>query len=242
MSENQNLEDVVESAEPVPVEEPAEQPEVPAQQTQAAPVNSIPYDRFQEVIAQREQERLRAEQLEALVMQQQAQLQQIMRPQQPQRQIWEQYEDPNARALAQLVDQVVGAKLGGVEAKLQGLSRFEMVAEKMEADTFWGTQPTVPAEVKEATERYWAQIKTVQGTDRSHALKLAKADYYDEVIAQQAQQANVSAQAQAQVNRTARAVVAPAAPTMRPPTTTQPVTSSKDLLRQIEAEKGLVPR
>jgi len=201
---------------------------------------TVPYSRLSEVVAQRQAEREareRAEnelyQLRQTLAAQQAQLQQAQ-PQQPrQPQPWESYQDPNTRALAQLMYQVNQQSTRGLSEKLD---RFETVVETIESQNFWSRFPTVPAELQAKTEQLYTQARHM-GITRDTALTYAYGELQRAQLNQQVNQAAASAQQQAQVNKTARAAVVPQqAPMTRP--ATQPIKSSSDYLRQIEADEN----
>lgn len=219
-------EEVVESPEEVESQEPT----------------TVPYARLSEVVQQREQMRLENErnafklqQLAAAYDAQQAELARLRpAPAQQTSNPWDTYTDPNAKALAQLVDQVVTHRQSGLQTQLQ---KLEALTDNYESTTFWSKYPKVSPEVQEAANRVYATARS-QGMniDRQTALVFARGE-----IEMAKDSANFSAAAssttqQAQVNRTARAAVSTpgATPGTRP--TTQPVKSASDILRQIEAD------
>jgi hypothetical protein len=242
MSENLNgsgeevVEEVVAGTETEVVETP--EAEVESQEPQ-----TVPYARLSEVVQQREAMRLEAErnafklqQLSAAFDAQQAELARL-RPAPAQQQgqnPWDTYTDPNAKALAQLIDGVVSHRLGSTNQELQ---KLQVLTDNFEATNFWSNYPKVTAEVKEAANRVYATAKA-QGMniDRQTALVFARGEMEMAKDNANLSAATTSTTQQAQVNRTARAAISTpgATPGTRP--TTQPVKSASDFLRQIEAD------
>lgn len=243
MSENLNgtgeevVEEVVEGAEG---EQEVTETETEVETQEPA---TVPYARLSEVVQQREAARLEAErnafklqQLSAAFDAQQAELARL-RPAPAQQQgqnPWDTYTDPNAKALAQLIDGVVSHRLGSTNQELQ---KLQVLTDNFEATNFWSKYPKISPEVQEHANRVYATAKS-QGMniDRQTALVFARGE-----MEMAKDSANVSAAAtsttqQAQVNRTARAAVSTpgATPGTRP--TTQPIKSASDILRQIEAD------
>jgi len=226
-----------------------ESPDVAEAETPAAEEDTgseipetVPYHRLSEVVAQRQMEREARERVEAELAQaratlaaQQTQLNrltpQTQPAQPPQSQPWEVYQDPNTRALAQLMYQVNQQTTKGLAEKLD---RFENVVETIESNNFWSRFQNVPADLQAKTEQLYAQARHL-GITRDTALTYAYGEAQRAALQQQVQSATASQQQQAQVNKTARAVVSPSgAPTTRPQA--PKITRASDFLRQIEAD------
>ena len=239
MSENSNDTSVEES---ILGDEGAEVVETPEAEVPEAPTvpETVPYSRLSEVVQQREALRLEKEradfevqQMRAALQQQQQELQRLRpapvaaTPANP----WDTYQDPNAKALAQLVAQVQQHTQKPLQDKMD---RLEVFLEQQENQNFWARYPQVPAEMQAKTNQIYANAKHM-GIDRDTALTFAYGEAQRAALNGQTQAAATSVTTQAQVNRTARSAVAPAgAPAARSPN--QTVTQASDILKQIEAD------
>lgn len=230
MSE-QNGNEVVETEESVVVEQEPAVEEAPSEAEQR-----IPISRLNEVIAQRE---AAAAERERLAYENQALRQQLQS--QPRQQVapaaealpWEQYTDPNTRALAKLsYDMQLAASKQSNAAIEQRLQKAEAIWEQQEANSFWARYPQVPAELKAKTETIYTQAKNM-GVDRDTALTFAYGEAQRANLTGQVTSAQASVAQQSAVNRAAR----PSISNGTANTTPQPkARSAADLMAKIEAE------
>jgi len=240
MSENEVDPSVDEAAILETDEATAAVEESPAESPESSTPETVPYARLSEVVQQREQQRLAAERAEFELQQTRAQLQQLatevqrLRPA-PQAQVpqtpWDSIQDPNAKALAQLVAQVQQHTQRPLQDKMD---RLEVFLEQNENQAFWNRYPQVPADMQVKANQIYQNAKHL-GIDRDTALTFAYGEAQRAALSGKTQAASDSISAQAQVNRTARAAVVPAgAPAARAPN--QQVTSASDYLKSIEAD------
>lgn len=230
MSE-QNGNEVVETEESVVAEQESVVEETPVEAEQR-----IPISRLNEVIAQRE---AAAAERERLAYENQALRQQLQS--QPRQQVapaaealpWEQYTDPNTRALAKLsYDMQLAASKQSNAAIEQRLQKAEAIWEQQEANSFWARYPQVPAELKAKTETIYSQAKNM-GVDRDTALTFAYGEAQRANLTGQVTSAQASVAQQSAVNRAAR----PSISNGTANTTPQPkARSAADLMAKIEAE------
>lgn len=231
MSE-QNGNEVVETEESVVVEQEPAVEEAPAEAEQR-----IPISRLNEVIAQRE---AAAAERERLAYENQA-LRQQLQSQRPAAPVtasaealpWEQYTDPNTRALAKLsYDMQLAASKQSNVAIEQRLQKAEAIWEQQEANSFWARYPQVPAELKAKTETIYSQAKNM-GVDRDTALTFAYGEAQRANLTGQVTSAQASVAQQSAVNRAAR----PSISNGTANTTPQPkARSAADIAARIEAE------
>lgn len=239
MSENQNDTSVDESAI-LETEEVVTEGEVTTEVPESTEPGPVPYARLAEVVHQRQALQLEKERADFELQQMraalQAQQQEINRlrpapatqgPQNP----WDTIQDPNAKALAQLVAQVQQHTQKPLQDKME---RLEVFLEQNENQAFWNRYPQVPAEMQAKANTIYQNAKHL-GIDRDTALTFAYGEAQRAALNGQSNAAASSVTTQAQVNRTARSAVAPAGtPAARAPN--QTVTSASDFLRQIEAD------
>lgn len=239
MSENQ-VDPSVDEAAILETDVEAPAVEDPAPVEESTTPETVPYARLSEVVQQREQQRLAAERAEFELQQTRAQLQQLaaevqrLRPA-PVSQApvtpWDSIQDPNAKALAQLVAQVQQHTQKPLQDKMD---RLEVFLEQNENQAFWNRYPQVPADMQVKANQIYQNAKHL-GIDRDTALTFAYGEAQRAALSGKTQAASDSISAQAQVNRTARAAVVPAgAPATRAPN--QQVTSASDYLKGIEAD------
>ena len=207
-----------------------------APEVEQAP-RTIPYERLQEVIAQRERERLRAEQLEEQLRYQQHQLNEIQQRLAPQPeaapQPWEKYQDPQIRAWMQAQAETTQAVMAPITEKLKELERVSQFVEQSEADRFWTTNSVTP-DLQRRAEELYTQLRS-KGANRDIALTIALGEKARADARAGSAQATASVTQQAQQNVTARGVVSKPTPVgaQRGPSTPTNQ-SAADMLRALE--------
>lgn len=238
MSENPEDTEVVEAAPETEASTEVETSAEVVEETEEP--GPVPYARLAEVVHQRQALQLEKEradfelqQMRAALQQQQAELARLRPAPTPAATAnpWDAYQDPNAKALAQLVHQVQQHTQKPLQDKME---RLEVFLEQNESSNFWARYPQVPAELKAKTDQIYANAKHL-GIDRDTALTFAYGEAQRASLTAGSTAATSSVVTQAQVNKTARSATAPAGvPALR--NQTPAAKSASDILRQIEVD------